>query len=79
MIPIKDFLNKIKWDDNLKEEDFSISYFDRVEKKLIKINFQDIIRFEGNFIILKVNNKDINIPIHRIRRVEKEGVVVWQR
>ncbi|MBC8500695.1 MAG: DUF504 domain-containing protein [Nanoarchaeota archaeon] len=79
MIPIKDFLNKIKWDSNLSEEDYTIYYFDRIENKLLELRYKDIKRLEGNFIITNINNKEINVPLHRIRKVEKEGVVVWQR
>ncbi|HHE36707.1 MAG TPA: DUF504 domain-containing protein, partial [Candidatus Woesearchaeota archaeon] len=41
--------------------------------------YSDIERVEGNFIIIKQQGKETRVPLHRIRRVEEEGVIVWQR
>ena len=77
MIPIKDFLNKIKWGE--KEPTlFSIGYWDNLEKRLIFINFNEIDRIEGNFLLL-VREKETYIPMHRIREVKKKKEVVWKR
>jgi len=79
MISIKDLLSRIRWDKNLNSEDYALYYFDRISKTLKKIRYSDIERVEGNFIIIKQQGKEISIPLHRIRRVEEEGVIVWQR
>ena len=79
MIPIKSLLNKIKWDKRENPEEYSIYYYDRISKKLIKINYIDIKRFEGTFIIVERNNEEVNIPMHRIREVKKNNIVVWMR
>ena len=79
MITIKALLSKIKWDRNLNPEDFSLNYLDRISKTLKRIRFSDIQRVEGNFIIITKQGKEINIPMHRIRRVKEKGAVVWQR
>ena len=99
MQPIKDLLNKIKWDEREKPEDYTIYYFDRVSKtlrnskrisgaqkipkefsrELIKINYIDIKRTEGNFIIIERDNEEVNIPMHRIREVRKSNEIVWKR
>ena len=79
MIPIQSLLNKIKWDKRENPEEYSIYYYDRISKKLIKINYIDIKRFEGTFIIVERNNEEVNIPMHRIREVKKNNIVVWKR
>lgn len=79
MISIIDLLNKIKWDKNLKEEEYSIFYFDRIRKVLIKIEYKDIKRVENNFMILERDNEEVNIPLHRIRRVERNKKLIWER
>jgi len=79
MITIKSFLNKIKWDKNLKPEDYTLHYLDRISKTLKKLKYSDIIRTEGTFIIIDVDGEETNIPMHRVRRVENKGVIVWQR
>ena len=79
MITIKDLLNKIKWDKNLNPRDFSIYYLDRISKTLKRIKYPDIKKIEGNFIILEREGEETSIPLHRIRRVQQKGKVIWKR
>ena len=79
MQPIKSLLNKIKWDKREAPEKYSIFYFDRISKKLIKVNYIGIKRLEGGFIIVEINNEEVNIPMHRIKEVRKNNIVVWKR
>lgn len=79
MITIKDLLNKIKWDKNLNPKDYTLYYLDRISKTLKKIRYSDIKRIEGNFLVIMREGEETRIPLHRIRRVEKKGVVMWQR
>lgn len=78
MITIQDLLNKIKWDKRENPEQYSIFYFDRILNKLIKIPYTKIKRLEGSFMVLD-NIDETNIPLHRIREVTKNNVVVWER
>lgn len=79
MITIKDLLNKIKWDKRENPADYIIFYYDRILKKLIHLDFKTIKKIENNLITLIKENEEINIPLHRIRRVIKKGKVVWER
>ncbi|MBS3114317.1 DUF504 domain-containing protein [Candidatus Woesearchaeota archaeon] len=78
MQPIKDLLNKIKWDKRENPEQYSIFYYDRILNKLIKIPYTKIKRLEGSFMVLD-NEEESNIPLHRIKKVMKNNVVVWER
>ncbi len=78
MQPIKDLLNKIKWDKRENPNQYAIFYFDRVLKKLIKIPYIKIKRLEGSFMILN-NDEESNLPLHRIKKVMKNNIVVWER
>ena len=78
MIPIKDLLNKIKWDKRENPKEYSIFYFDRILKKLIQIPYTKIKRVEGSFMVLN-NEEESNIPLHRIKKVMKKDVVMWER
>lgn len=78
MIPIQDLLNKIKWDKREKPVEYSIFYFDRVQSKLIQIPYTKIKKLEGSFMVLD-NEEESNIPLHRIKKVMKNKVVVWER
>ncbi|OGM02714.1 hypothetical protein A3K72_02170 [Candidatus Woesearchaeota archaeon RBG_13_36_6] len=79
MIPIKDLLNKIKWDKNLNPNEYSIGYFDRISKKLVWIDFGQIKNIDGNFMILEKENKEVDVPLHRIREVKQKKETIWKR
>lgn len=76
---ILDLLNKIKWDPNENENDFSIVYEDRASKSNREIPYNHIKRIEGTFFIIDQHGEEINIPSHRIREVRKKGKVIWKR
>ncbi len=78
MIPIQNLLNKIKWDKKESPQDYSIFYFDRILKTLIKAPYSRIKRIEGSFMVLG-NEEESNIPLHRIRKVMKKDEIVWER
>ena len=78
MQPIHELLNKIKWDKREDSGQYSIFYFDRILKKLVKIPYYKIKRIEGRFMVLD-NEEESNIPLHRIKKVAKGNVVVWER
>ena len=42
MIPIKDLLNKIKWDKKEEPSDYTIVYKDRIENKYKEIKYSEI-------------------------------------
>ena len=79
MQPIKDLLNKIKWDKRENPGNYSIYYFDRISKKLIKIGYNEIKGADGNFIVVEKNNEEAYIPMHRIKEVRKNNIIVWKR
>ena len=79
MKPVKEFLNKIKWDKRENPSDYEILCFDRVSRRLIKIPFTSIKKIEGSFMVVEKDGKDVEIPLHRIREFRKKGRVVWKR
>ena len=78
MQPIHELINKIKWDNRENPEQYSIFYYDRILKKLIKISYNKIKRIEGSFMVLD-NEDESNVPLHRIKKVAKNKIVVWER
>jgi len=76
---ILDLLNKIKWDKKENPDDYSIAHFDRISNKKENIKYNKIKKIDRGFIIVEKEDKEVNIPLHRIREVKKKGVVVWKR
>lgn len=75
MIPIKDLLNKIRWDEKENPKDYDIVYIDRVLQQEIKIRFRNISKIEKEFMTVD----EAMIPLHRIVKVYKKGKLVWER
>lgn len=79
MISIRDLLNKIKWDPKETPGDYVLYYYDRIEKLLKEIRFKDIKEISEGFILVESTGKDVDIPLHRIKKVVRKGTVVWER
>ena len=78
MQPIHELLNKIKWDKRENPNEYFIFYYDRILKKLIQIPYNKIKRIEGSFMVLD-NEDESNVPLHRIKKAEKDNIVFWER
>ena len=79
MISIHELLNKIKWDKNLTPEEYKLYYLDRITNSLKEIKFAQIKELNVFSLIVEKNNNDIDIPLHRIKEVRKEGKIIWKR
>jgi len=79
MQTIQDLINKIKWDKRENPDDYRLYYFDRVSDREIEISFNDIKEVEGSFLVIKRDDEEVNIPLHRIRAVKKKEEIVWKR
>lgn len=77
MIPIKELINKIKWDKRENPEDYALWFLDL--DKLVEMKYTDIKNIDGNFMVVEKEGEEVEIPLHRIREVRKKGVVVWKR
>ena len=78
MMYIGDLLNKIRWDKNLKPEEYVIVYFDRIAERTFEAPFTALGR-DGNFFTITVNGRKTSVPLHRIRQVKRNGKVIWER
>lgn len=73
----KEVLDKIKWDAKEDAAKYVIAYKDF--ESLSEIKFTDIKKIDEGFMIVNINGKETNIPLHRIREIKKDGEIVWQR
>ena len=78
MQPIQHLLNKIKWDKRETPQEYKFFYLDRIENKLKELKFDEIKNIEGSFIVLN-NGNETNIPLHRVKKVVKNNIVIWER
>lgn len=79
MIPIQDFLNKLKWDPNEDPLTYTFLYLDRVANKLREVKYKDIAEVKDGFMTIVKEDSEAQIPLHRIRVVKRGTDVVWER
>jgi uncharacterized protein (UPF0248 family) len=79
MMPIQELFNKLKWDPNENPFTYSFFYLDRVAKKLREVKYKDIAEVKDGFMTIVREERETEIPLHRIRIVKREGEVVWER
>ncbi|MEM5789871.1 MAG: DUF504 domain-containing protein [Syntrophobacteraceae bacterium] len=82
MVPIRELLNRIRWDRKFGTGTFLIGYFDHVKQTIIQVPFSTIRFEEGNSFSFRLEDEDgesILIPLHRVRTVVRDGMVIWKR
>lgn len=73
----KEILNHIRWDPKLHKEDWRIHYLDL--GKLKEIKYADIKKTDEGLMLIDIDGKETAIPLHRIRKITRNGETVWQR
>ena len=82
MLPIQKLLSRILWDPRFRRGEFALGYFDRVTRAIVKVPFAAIhfpAEAPGNFEIRDEEGVLHRIPFHRVRRVYRDGRVIWER
>jgi uncharacterized protein (UPF0248 family) len=82
MIPIQDLLNRIRWDPAFGHGHFELAYWDRVDRREVRVAL-DRDAFPGGehffFTAVTPDGEAHTIPLHRIRRVYRDGTLIWHR
>lgn len=82
MKSIQEILNRIRWDKDYANADFTIGYYDRMEDRLILAPFRELsFDEEDHFCFQLVDEEGVthSIPFHRIKQLYKNGECIWQR
>ena len=82
MLPIQELLSRIRWDNAFASGNFEIGYYDRVERKIIQVPFQQVHMTSGDHFSCQVTDPDgyvHDVPFHRIKEVRKDGLLIWHR
>lgn len=82
MIPIRALLDRIRWDPAFGQGDFVIGYYDRVRRAIVEVPLARIQFDPGNrfsFTAFDADGTAHDVPLHRVREVRRDGVLIWQR
>lgn len=82
MEPLRDLLNRIRWDRDFGAGTFELGIYDRVRDALVRTPLSAV-RFEpGNSFACFLEDDDgqtLTVPLHRVREVYKDGILIWKR
>lgn len=82
VIPIRELLNRIRWDPEFGKGDFVVGYYDRVEDRILRVPISEL-RFdpEDHFAVevAAADGEVHSVPLHRVKEVYKDGELIWRR
>jgi uncharacterized protein (UPF0248 family) len=81
MTPIHDLLHRIQWDPEYGRGAFEIGYWDRIARRVVRVPLSQVRIGHGQFGFDAVENDGSlhHVPLHRVRAVWRDGVLIWQR
>jgi uncharacterized protein (UPF0248 family) len=81
MIPLHELLSRIRWDPEFGRGEFELAYLDRVEKRLLRVPLREVEVLPGHAFIRFADaaGELREVPLHRVREVYRDGVLIWQR
>lgn len=82
MQPLHQLLNRIRWDPRFRAGKFAIGYFDRLERRIRVVPLERVaFPREDRFVFTLYDEEGElhRIPFHRVRRVYRDGRVIWER
>jgi uncharacterized protein (UPF0248 family) len=81
-VPIHELPNRIRWDAEFARGKFELGYFDRVEKRIIVVQFAEASFSRDDpqaFRLVDGEGQIHRVPFHRVREVYKDGQRIWHR
>ena len=81
MQPLRELLNRIKWDTEFGEGRFALGYYDRIARNEKVVAFTPIMLDSAghSFSVCGDDGVIVRIPFHRVRTVYKDGAQIWRR
>lgn len=79
--PLDELLDRIKWDPAFGKGSFALGYHDRLAREERVVPLASVSIDPGGFSFTFRDEDGVvgHIPLHRVRTVYKDGVVIWQR
>ena len=82
MQPIQDLLHRLQWDPAFGGGCIEIGYLDRIAGGIVRVAFANVQVKAGSPPMLDAVGPDglaCRVPLHRVREVWRDGVLIWQR
>jgi uncharacterized protein (UPF0248 family) len=80
--PLHELLARIRWDPEFGRARFELGYYDRQRKALVRLPLERISTSPQDRFAFQAVEDDgsvHSVPYHRVRRVWREGELIWSR
>jgi uncharacterized protein (UPF0248 family) len=79
--PLHELLDRIKWDPTFGRGRFALGYYDRVARRERVVPFDSVTVDPDtrSFAACDEDGLVVQIPLHRVRTVYRDGQAIWQR
>ena len=74
-----EWLSKVRFDPKENPSEYMVAYHDRVKDKNIEIPLSDISNVDQLAFVLGKGADEVEVPMHRVRRIYKKGLLLWKR
>lgn len=82
MQTIRQLLNRLRWDPRFRAGRYDIGYYDRCVRQIVVVPFAALEFPPGDrfaFEVMDTGGNVHHVPFHRVRRVWRDGRLLWQR
>lgn len=82
MLPIHRLLSRIRWDPRFRAGRIEIGYYDRRENRILVVPLEAIAFPREAPRVFELRDPQGNwhcVPLHRVRRVYRDGRIIWER
>jgi uncharacterized protein (UPF0248 family) len=81
MQPLHELLHRIQWDPEFGAGEFALGYDDRIAGRVVIVPFTSVSIGAGRrgVSVHAGDGSVAQIPLHRVRTVFRNGIVIWQR
>ncbi len=82
MTPIRELLNRIRWDPEFAKGNFDLGYYDRAEGRIILVPLKEVTfpaECPSTFQLMDLEGEIHRVPFHRVRELYKDSQRIWHR
>jgi uncharacterized protein (UPF0248 family) len=82
MRPIHELFSRIRWDEEFGAAEFLVGYYDRVQDKIVRVPFRALQFTPGDHFSFQVFDEEgecHTVPLHRVRELRRNGIIIWRR
>lgn len=82
MTPLHELLSRIRWDAAFGDARFVLGYYDRIERRIVRVDLREVsVDPDNPSMLTVVDDEGIahSLPMHRVKEVVRDDRLIWHR